>query len=76
MVLRITRIVEEEGRRKTWLAERVGVSPTHLSRLLQGKSPWTAKRRELALAALGRGEGERLFEEVGADDGGSGTAGG
>jgi transcriptional regulator with XRE-family HTH domain len=67
--------VEEEGRRKTWLARRVGVSPTHLSRLLQGKSPWTAKRRELALAALGRGEGDRLFEEVG-DDGGSGAAGG
>jgi transcriptional regulator with XRE-family HTH domain len=75
-VLRIAQLLEEEGRRKTWLARRIGVGPTQLSRMLTGERPWTAKRRELALAALGRGEGDRLFEEVGADDGGSGAAGG
>ena len=35
----LARIVEEQGRKKNWLAERAGCDPAHISRLLRGLHP-------------------------------------
>lgn len=33
----IDRLAREQGRRKIWLAERLGITPSHLSRMISGE---------------------------------------
>jgi transcriptional regulator with XRE-family HTH domain len=50
---RIAQVLEEQGRKRIWLAEKLGVSPGHLTRLLQGERPWTEDLVERAAGLLG-----------------------
>lgn len=61
-MLRIQVVMAQEGRRLGWLAKRLGISLSQLSRMLSGERPWTQQRRERAKAALGWGD--ELFDEV------------
>jgi len=74
--LRIAAVVEEQGRLKTWLAARMGVTPSHLTYLMRGDRVWTEERKQLCLEALGlsalEAEEKGLFEypdTVEGDDG-------
>lgn len=63
--LRVARVVREQGRRHMWLAERLGVTPGHVTRLLNGERRWTEELRPKAAQALGWGGDEaKLFEVV------------
>ncbi len=55
------RILREEGRRQSWLAERVGVDQATMSRYVHGLHVPDDKRAAIA-AALGR-EPSELFGE-------------
>ena len=50
---RIAEVLEEQGRKRIWLAKKLGVSPGHLTRLLQGERPWTEELVERAVELLG-----------------------
>lgn len=54
---RLGEILEAEGRKQSWLAERVGVDPATLSRIVNGLHPADDTRAKIA-AALGRTEAE------------------
>ncbi len=43
-LLHITRLVDAQGRRLDWLAERTGITPDHLSHILAGRRPLTPER--------------------------------
>jgi len=74
-----------QGRRKDWLARELGVSPSYVTKLLNGKRRWTPALREKASDAFGVPE-TLLFlelevsgmatevkgEEHGSSDGGEG----
>ena len=37
MTTNFRRVVEQQGRRKVWLAEQIGVSPSHVTRVMNGE---------------------------------------
>ncbi len=45
----VRRLIETQGRRLDWVAERVGISPSHLSNILAGRRQISAAQA-LALA--------------------------
>lgn len=51
-MLLIEQIIEEQGRRRNWLAQRLGVSPSMVTLLLKGERRWTAEYRRAAAEAL------------------------
>ena len=56
MAQRLTHIedlVETQGRRWDWLAERTGLTPDHLTHIVAGRRPMTQERAERIAAALG-----------------------
>lgn len=57
------RILREEGRKQSWLAERVGIDPAQLSRIVNGLHAPEATRRAIA-DTLGRNVDE-LWPEPG-----------
>lgn len=65
------RVLVDQGRKQTWLAERVGCGKHHLNRVLRGRVPATAAFRASCAAALGLSEAV-LFH----DDDSSGPHGG
>ncbi len=62
--LRVAEVLQEQGRQKGWLADVLGVSRTHLTRLLRGERRWTEEHRKTAVLALGVPEG-MLFGDGG-----------
>ena len=64
-MLRIADVIEEQGRRKDWLARKLGISPALLSQMLRGQRRWNEERRRLAVEALGIEADEELFRPVG-----------
>lgn len=48
----LVQILEEQGRRQGWLARRMGVSDSHLSRLLTGEKAMSPARAEQIAAIL------------------------
>ena len=65
-MLKIVQVLQDQGRRRTWLAEQIGITPSHMTRILQGVHRWTDERKRRAVAALGWPEerAEELFMEV------------
>jgi len=65
-MLRVERVLVLKGRSKSWLAEALGVSPSHVTRVLNGERPWIEAQKERAAAALGWPVEElaRLFEKL------------
>lgn len=59
----LARILREEGRKQSWLAERIGVDPAQLSRIVNGLHAPEATQRAIA-DVLGREIGELWPEEV------------
>ena len=57
------RVMQEQGRRGTWMAEQTGVSPTFVTLVAQGKRKAPADFRRRAADALGVSEVE-LFPEA------------
>lgn len=49
----VIRILEAQGRNRTWLARQIGVSPGHLTRMLNGERPWTEENKRRAAQVLG-----------------------
>ena len=59
------RLMNEQGRKATWLAEQIGYSSALISRIRSGERAATPDFRRKAAAALGVPEDE-LFPEVAA----------
>lgn len=57
----LRRVLEDEGRKQSWLAERIGIDPAQLSRIVNGFHAPEATRDAIA-DALGR-ETSELFPE-------------
>lgn len=51
-MLAIERIMNERGHQRVWLAERMGIHQSYLSKLLAGERRWTPELKEKAAAAL------------------------
>ena len=49
----IVRVLEDQGRRQTWLARRIGVNAEHLNRVIRGNRPASAHFRQACALALG-----------------------
>lgn len=49
----LQRVIREEGRKQSWLAQRVGCDEAHLSRIVNGLHPDDATKQSIA-DALGR----------------------
>lgn len=60
---RLAEVLDEQGRRRDWLAERAGVSPALVTLIAQGKRSPSPEFRERAAAALGVPE-TLLFPEA------------
>ena len=43
-------VLQEEGRRQTWLAERTGINPSDISRIVNGMNAPQAKREAISAA--------------------------
>jgi len=63
-MLRIAQVVADQGRKKNWLAARLGVSPSQMMHLLRGTRSWKQEWKVLAVEALGIEDEEGLFEPV------------
>lgn len=50
---RLVALLDEQGRKRTWLAARMGTSPQFVTNVLNGHQPMTASFLERACAALG-----------------------
>jgi transcriptional regulator with XRE-family HTH domain len=50
---RIAMVIQAQGRRKTWVAREMGISPSYLTRLLTGERPWLPHLQEAAARVLG-----------------------
>lgn len=51
MTTKLRQVMEEQGRRHVWLAELLGVSPSHVTRVLNGeRQPGPDFKREAAQA--------------------------
>jgi len=61
-MLRIAEVMKEQGRRKDWLAGKLGVSPSTLSLMLRQERYWNEERKRVAVEALGLESGDGLFE--------------
>jgi len=59
---------------KSWLAQKIGISPGDLSRLLNGLNKWTRSKRQAASEALGIPE-DQLFAVVEVQSGRQDSAG-
>lgn len=53
MTTKLREVMERQGRRHVWLAEMVGVSPSHVTRVMNGERTPGPAFRERAAAALG-----------------------
>jgi len=51
-MLAIERIMDERGHQQAWLAERMGIHQSYLSKLLAGERRWTPELKQKAAAAL------------------------
>lgn len=40
---RLREFLDSQGRRYSWVAERIGVTPSHLTRLMDGERPVTTE---------------------------------
>lgn len=49
----VERVLEQQGRKLTWLAEKAGVSISYASLMIAGKRPLTPEFRTAAAEALG-----------------------
>lgn len=59
--------IERQGRRKTWVSEQLGITPSHLSRLILGERPITERNATKLAEILGVPvEDFELREEVSA----------
>jgi len=65
-MLRIERVLLMEGRRKGWLARRLGVSGAQVTRMLNGERRWIEEAKGRAAEALGwtGAKAATLFEPV------------
>jgi len=65
-MLLIEQIIIAQGRRRDWVANQLGVSPTMLTRMLQGQRRWREGTQQAAAQVLGwTGSLEELFAPVG-----------
>lgn len=53
MTTNLRRIMEQQGRRHVWLAELTGVSPSHVTRVMNGERQPGPEFKRAAAAALG-----------------------
>lgn len=60
---RLAEVLDEQGRRRDWLADRTGVSPATVTLVAQGKRTPSAEFRAKAAEALGVSERD-LFPEL------------
>lgn len=67
-------VLEDKGIRKQWLAQQLGVHPSHLSRQLSGERPWTAKQKAKASLLLGVPENVLFLPVSVADGNGNGSS--
>jgi transcriptional regulator with XRE-family HTH domain len=65
---KLRQVMEEQGRRHVWLAEQLGVSPSHVTRVMNGERTPGPAFRERAAAVLAVDEGE-LFADASAAEG-------
>ena len=65
-MLKIVQVVKDQGRMRIWLGDQIGVTPSHMTRLMQGGRRWTKEMKERAAVALGWPveRMEELFLEV------------
>jgi transcriptional regulator with XRE-family HTH domain len=49
----VERVLDQQGRKLTWLAEKAGVSVSYASLMIAGKRPLTDEFRAAAAEALG-----------------------
>jgi transcriptional regulator with XRE-family HTH domain len=60
----VERVLEQQGRSITWLADKAGISVAYAWRMLRGERPVTAEFRKAAVEALGVPE-DILFPTAG-----------
>lgn len=53
MTTNLRRIMEQQGRRHVWLAELTGVSPSHVTRVMNGERQPGPEFKRAAAEALG-----------------------
>jgi len=58
---RIRATIAAQGRRLDWVASQMGISPSYLTRLLDGERRWTSRLRARITAVLGVPEGVLFF---------------
>lgn len=64
---KIKHLIESQGRRKTWISEQLGVTPSHLSRMIMGERPITDRNAQRLADILGVSVDDlRATEEVSA----------
>lgn len=63
----LARILQDEGRKPSWLAVKTGVSRQYVHGVLWGHWPASAKFRAACAEALGRGESELFHASAEAD---------
>ena len=50
---RLSQLLDDTGRKKMWFAERLGMTPSHLSHTLSGKRSFPPRKRAQAAELLG-----------------------
>lgn len=63
MTTNLRRIIEQQGRRHVWFAEQLGVSPSHVTRVMNGEREPGPEFRKKAAALLGVPEAELFPSE-------------
>ena len=53
MVIQLEEEIKRQGRQRQWLAERMNISPSYLTRLLNGERVWSEELKAKACEALG-----------------------
>lgn len=59
---RIAAAIQQQGRRKGWVAEQMGISASYLTRLLNGSRPWPPHLRDAAARVLDVPEDDLFFQ--------------
>lgn len=49
---RVREAIRAQGRRQAWVAEQMGISPSYLTKLLDGRRPWLPHLRGAAARVL------------------------
>lgn len=69
-MLRVEKVIEEQGRRKDWVAAKLGIDPSMLTRMLNGERRWTEGAKMAAARALEWVEPiEELFHPLDGEEG-------